>query len=57
MCALTSDNDQLKQYYHESERTMAQLKRDNEELQQKVAVVHPPSGLLIQWRALDILSL
>ncbi len=36
MRTLTSDNDKLKQHFHQTDRTMAQLKRENEELQQKV---------------------
>ena len=56
MCTLTSDNDKLKQYYHESERTMAQLKRDNEELQQKVGVVLPPLDCSINGAPLTFSS-
>jgi hypothetical protein len=33
---LTNENDKLKQSGQQSERTIQQLKRDNEELQQQV---------------------
>ena len=36
MRTLTNENDQLKQQSHQLDRTMSQLKKDNEELQQKV---------------------
>ena len=36
MRSLTSDNDKLKQHFHQTDRTIAQLKRENEELQLKV---------------------
>ena len=36
MRTLTSDNEKLKQHFHQTDRTMAQLKKENEELQQKV---------------------
>ncbi|CAF1217632.1 unnamed protein product [Adineta steineri] len=36
MRALTSDNDKLKQHFHQTDRTIAQLKKENEELQLKV---------------------
>jgi prefoldin subunit 5 len=34
--SLNNDNDKLKQHCQEMERTTSQLKRENEELQQKV---------------------
>jgi cell division protein FtsB len=36
MRTLTSDNEKLKQHFHQTDRTIAQLKKENEELQQKV---------------------
>ena len=36
MRTLTNENDGLKQHAHQIDRTMAQLKKENEELQQKV---------------------
>ncbi|CAF4064379.1 unnamed protein product [Rotaria sp. Silwood2] len=36
MRALTNDNDLLKQHIQQTDRTMTQLKRENEELQQKL---------------------
>lgn len=36
MRTLTNENDQLKQHSHQLDRSMNQLKKDNEELQQKV---------------------
>jgi CHASE3 domain sensor protein len=36
MRTLTSDNDKLKQHFHQTERMITQLKRENEELQLKV---------------------
>ena len=36
MRTLTNENDKLKQQIHQTDRTIAQLKRENEELQQKV---------------------
>jgi hypothetical protein len=33
---LTNENEKLKQHFHQTERIIAQAKRDNEELQQKV---------------------
>ncbi len=36
MRTLTSDNEKLKQYFHQTDQTIAQLKKDNEDLQQKV---------------------
>ena len=40
MRTLTNENDKLKQHFHQTERITAQLKRDNEELQQKVINNH-----------------
>ncbi len=39
MRTLTSDNDKLKQHIHQTDRTIAQLKKDNEELHQKVTKI------------------
>jgi prefoldin subunit 5 len=36
MHTLTNDNEKLKQHFQQTERTIAQLQRENEELQQKV---------------------
>lgn len=36
MRTLTNENDGLKQHAHQIDRTVAQLKKENEELQQKV---------------------
>lgn len=36
MRTLTNENDKLKQHSHQTERIIAQYKRENEELQQKV---------------------
>lgn len=36
MIALTNDNDKLKQNLQQTDRTITQLKRENEELQLKV---------------------
>jgi len=36
MRTLANDNDKLKQHFQQTDRTIAQLKKENEELQQKV---------------------
>ena len=36
MRILTSDNEKLKQHFHQTERTITQLKKENEDLQLKV---------------------
>jgi hypothetical protein len=36
MRTLANDNDKLKQHFQETDRIITQLKKENEELQQKV---------------------
>lgn len=38
MRTLTNDNEKLKQHFQQTDRTIAQLKKENEELQQKVKI-------------------
>ena len=59
MHALTNENDQFKQSIQQSDRTIAQLKRENEELQQKVNISNgvKPNYVVLIFIVFNCLSL